>query len=135
MQYNVPTLGKVPDDRPEGVFRWMYCQVNGASHADSRKTKAAEIMHLVNKYSVQGVAIAEHGTNFSTCPSYKRLSSWFNRDKQVTAREAWNKHQGEDAGNHLQGGTGLLAFEELRRYVKGGNNDFRRLGRWCSWKI
>ena len=54
VQYNVPTLGKVPDDRPEGVFRWMYCQVNGTSQSDLRKVKSSEILHLVNKYSVQG---------------------------------------------------------------------------------
>ena len=23
VQYNVPTLGKIPDEKPEGVFRWM----------------------------------------------------------------------------------------------------------------
>ena len=71
----------MPEDRLDGVFRLMYCQVNGALQSDSRKVKSSEILHLVNKYSVQGVALAEHGTNFSTCPSYKRLSSWFNRDK------------------------------------------------------
>ena len=45
-------------------------------------------MELVDKYWVQGVAIAEHGTNFSHFKLLHRLASWFNALRQVKVSEA-----------------------------------------------
>ena len=53
----------------------------------------------------------------------------------MMANEACNKWPDEDAGNCLQGGTGLIAFQEMCDLVKKSNNDFRRLGWWSSWLL
>ena len=34
-RYNVPTLGNLQVDRPDGVYRWMFCQLNSASTKES----------------------------------------------------------------------------------------------------
>ena len=131
-RYHVPVLGDLARDRPAGHLRWMYCQLNGALAEDSKTRKSSEILALARKWEVQGVAIAEHGNNFSCVPSSRRLASWFQDKQKVRANEAWNVWPGEHAGNSLQGGTGLIAFEGVFDLIKKSNNDFRKLGRWSS---
>ena len=85
-------------------------EANGASSEDSRITKSREILTLARKWEVHGVAIGEHGSNLICQPSSRRLASWFHNKTRVKANEEWNKWQGKNGGNCLQGGTGLLAF-------------------------
>ncbi len=75
---NVPPLGNLPLDRPEGAYRFMFCQLNGASSKETKEIKSFQVQQLVNKYSVQGVALAEHGTNFSGVKSSAGMKTWFN---------------------------------------------------------
>ena len=90
-RYHVPVLGELPLERPSGMYRWMYCQINGTSSEDSRLTNSREILTLARKWDVQGVAIGEHGNNFSCQPSNRRLASWFNEKTKVKSNEAWNE--------------------------------------------
>ena len=89
---NVPALVHLEVDRPEGVYRWMYCQLNSASTAESRDEKTHKIKQLVDRYGLQGVAMCEHCTNFGNLCSSRQLASWFNGDGVVKAIEACNKH-------------------------------------------
>ena len=61
---NMPALGHLEVDRPAGVYRWMYCQFNIALTQESRDVKTNEIKQLINRYSVKGVVMCEHCTNF-----------------------------------------------------------------------
>ena len=38
-KYNVPALGNFDVDRPPGVVRWLYCQLNSTSTQESRDEK------------------------------------------------------------------------------------------------
>ena len=53
---NVPTLGGLPLDRPGGVQRWMYCQMNSMSSVEARDEKSEEVLHLARKWGVQRVS-------------------------------------------------------------------------------
>lgn len=119
---NMPALGHLEVDRPAGVYRWMYCQLNSASTEESRDEKTHEIKQLVDRYSVQGVVMCEHCTNFGNMRSSRRLASWFNGDRAVKAIEAWNKHVTE--GPHLPGGTGMIGMFELYKVMRTSNVDF-----------
>jgi hypothetical protein len=135
-RYNAPALGEVPITRPNGVYRFMYCQLNSASTNESRELKSEEILTLVDKYDIQGVAIAEHCTNFSRYQSSQGLQSWFQQGgRNVKATSAHNRHAGKNAPKYLPGGTGLIAFNELIQCVKTSNVDFRGLGRFTSWVL
>ncbi len=40
---HVPRVGRIAQPRPNGVFRWMYCQVNGMAEPKSRAKKLRDI--------------------------------------------------------------------------------------------
>ncbi len=61
--YNVPTMGNQQVNRPDGVLRWMHCQLNSVPNIKTRDIKSQEILKLV---------ITEHGTNFACCRSSHR---------------------------------------------------------------
>ena len=127
---NVPTLGRLEEDRLSGTFRIMYCQLNSASTKESRTEKTHQIKQLADRYGAQGVAICEHCTNFSGKRSSQGLTSWFNSDRMVKGVGAWNTNG--TVGNYLPGGTGFVGWFELAQVIKTTNVDWRGLGRWCS---
>ena len=62
------------------------------------------------------------------------MASWFNARRIAKATGAYNKHEGD--ASHIQGGTGIVLFDELIQYAsKKGCVDFRGLGRWTSWVL
>ena len=130
-KYNVPALRNLAVDRPPGVYRWMYCQLNSASTQESRDEKSNQILQLADRYRVQGVALAEHCTNFTKLPSSQGLNTWFNKKRHIKATSAHNKH--EPDAIYQPGGTGLVAMFELIKCIKTSCVDFRGLGRWISW--
>ena len=65
-QYNVPMVGHIPEEKPDGVCTLMYCQLNNCSGKEVCKIKMGEIMHLQRKYDVNVACFAEIGFNFST---------------------------------------------------------------------
>ena len=132
-KYNVPALRNLAVDRPPGVYRWMYCQLNSASTQESRDEKSNQILQLADRYRVQGVALAEHCTNFTKLPSSQGLNTWFNKKRHIKATSAHNKH--ETDAIYLPGGTGLVAMFELIKCIKTSCVDFRGLGRWTSWQL
>ena len=132
-KYNVPALGNLVVDRPPGVYRWMYCQLNSASTQESRDEKSHQILQLADRYGVQGVALAEHCTNFTKLPSSQGLNTWFNEKRHIKATSAHNKHETDAV--YLPGGTGLIAMFELIKCIKTSCVDFRGLGRWTSWQL
>ena len=52
-RWHVPVLGDLTDERPDGVHRFMLCQMNSVSSEETRVRKLHELGQLVDKYEVQ----------------------------------------------------------------------------------
>ena len=130
-QYNVPMVGHIPEEKPDGVCTVMYCQLNNCSGKEVREIKTGEIMHLQRKYDVNVACLAEIGFNFSTVEASRGLDTWFEDDREVRAVEAHNKHD-PNKPRWQPGGTGIVCFSEFIQYAKNKSRDSRSLGRFCS---
>ena len=64
--------------------------------------------------------------------SSANLASWFcHEEREVRSATAHNIH--ETTTRHQSGGTGMACRYEFLQYAWKPSNDFRGLGRWCSW--
>ena len=133
-QMHVPRIGQIPSPRPHGVFRWMYCQVNGLASAKSRKSKLHDTWDLAEQFDVDGIAFVEVGVNWNKYKTSGRLSSWFEpfAEREIRSTEAFNLHA-PIVSSRQQGGTALLLRNSLLEYGRGTSHDSRNLGRWSSW--
>ena len=133
-QLHVPRFGYLPSPRPHGMFRWMYCQVNGLASAASRTTKLHDTWELAEKYEVDGIAFVEVGVNWNKYKTSSRLSSWFesHAECKICSMESFNQCAPVVSARQ-QGGTALLLRNGLLEYSRGTSHDSRKLGRWASW--
>ncbi len=131
---NVPQIGGLPPNRPDGVFRIMYCQLNGLAEFSRRTEKISNIMGLAQQYEVDGAALCEVGVNWSYQARNHRLSNWLNdkSDREIKATTSHNIH-GPKRTVGQYGGTALVLFNSLLQYGQGTAQDHRNLGRWSSW--
>ena len=131
---HVQPVGAMPLNKANGVWRWMYCQVNGMASQEARERKLRELIYLARKYDVNGIVFCELGVNWSTYPRSKNLASWFEIEGKMRCTTSHNVH-GPRASHHQQGGTGILLFHEVLEFAKKPCNDFRKLGRWSSFRF
>jgi hypothetical protein len=132
--YNLPTLGEAPTQREDGSFRILVCQMGGCSRKEVRELKIAATERLINKYEVNLSAFMELNYNWTTVASAANLASWFcHEEREVRSAAAHNHH--ERATRHQPGGTGMVCRHEFLQYARKPSNDFRGLGRWCSWPL
>ena len=129
---HVPRLGSIAATKPDGSWRWMYCQLNGCATREIRARKVEEMTQLAQKYDVDGIVAAELGYNWSTVASSKNFASWFEVDRETRSSTSHNIH-GPRTSEHQQGGTGIMLFNEILQFAKKPAGDFRKLGRWTSW--
>ena len=133
----VPTIGGLSEYKRNGVYRWMNCQVNGLASKDARERKIREILQLKNKFEINGVSLQEVGLNFRTLPSSMTLHSFFNSARvDMRSSSAVNEHIPQQIKKrHLQGGCGIVLFDEMLQYAREPQDDFRHLGRWTSFSF
>ncbi len=132
----VPRIGSLALIRPDGVWRWMYCQVNSFSVGATRTEKLSKITALIAKYDVDGVVFCEAGINWSVGPSSRDLKSFFDphMEREVRAAGSHNVH-GPRISPLQQGGTAILLTHGILQYAKRHTTDMRKLGRWSSWTL
>ncbi len=122
--------------RPDGVWRWMYCQINSFSSGGARETKIRKVIALMDKYDVDGVTFCESGINWSVGPSSRDLKSFFDpfMEREIRTVSAHNIH-GPRVSPFQQGGVSILLTHSLLQYARRHATDFRNLGRWTSWTL
>ena len=134
----VPRLGSLPQVRPDGVFRIMYCQANGLANPTVREEKLNNLIDLARVHDVDGVAICEIGINWSQTPRRKSfsLAHMINSkmDREARAVTSHNSH-GPNRSIGQYGGTGIVLFNSALQYAQGTAHDHRHLGRWASWVL
>ena len=62
-RWHVPVLGDLTDERPDGVHRFMLCQMYSVSSEETRMGKLHELGQLIDKYEVQCLLLGKIGTN------------------------------------------------------------------------
>ena len=133
---HVPRLGALPATRPDGVFRWMYCQLNGLAEPKRREEKLTQLTELARTHDIDGAALCEVGINWGRTPrrSWFTLANLINTkmDREVRATISHNIH-GPRRSTGQYGGTGIVAFNSGIQYAQGTAHDHRQLGRWASW--
>ena len=133
---HVPRVGRIARPRPNGTFRWMYCQVNGLADPKSRTRKLKGIWELADEFEADGIVLVEVGVNWKKFKSSARLASWFNplSTREVRATEAFNMHA-PATSHRQQGGTAIVLRHGLLQYARGSAPDSSGLGRWASWSF
>jgi len=96
-----------------------------------RETKIEQLTNLLNIYDVNMQAALELGINWGWLKSSESFVSFFDAEVKLKSSTGHNSNE-NPVSNHQQGGTGLLAVNEIIPYCKKAGNDFRHLGRW-SW--
>ena len=133
-RWHVLPLGQLTTERPNGVFRLMGGQINGASSVERRDKKVADLSRIIDHWDVQGGCLQEIGINWSAIGYDRNMMSWFRFDRrEAKTITAHNTH--ENISAKQQGGVAQFACKELSQYTKESEPDFRGLGRWCSWLI
>ena len=134
----VPRIGSIPAVRPDGVIRWMYCQVNGLAEPKRRTEKIDQILELARTHEIDGAALCEVGVNWSMTPRRRwfHLGHWLNSKsvREIRASTSNNIH-GPKRSQGQYGGTGLVLFNSLLQYGQSTAHDHRQLGRWASWVL
>ena len=130
----VPRIGTLRSSRPEGTWRFMYCQMNGLATASRRWEKIEQLSHLVQEFDVNGVVMCETGVNWDTYPRGNPFKGWLdnNFEREIYTNTAHNKH-GPTISHGQQGGTAMILTNEILQYARNRDNDPTGLGRWCSW--
>ena len=133
-RWHKPRIGHLTEARPPGVFRLMVGQVNGASTPLRRDKKVNDITRIIDDWDIQGGCLQEIGINWSSLSYERNMTSWFRLDRrEAKTNTAHNTNENfEDA---QQGGVAQFVCKELSQYAKETEQDFRGLGRWCSWVI
>jgi hypothetical protein len=129
-----PRIGNLAAVRPDGVWRWMYCQVNSFSVGTTRDSKLRKIVNLLEQYEVDGMVFCKAGINWSVGPSSWDLKSFFDpyMEREVRTTGSHNTHSPK-VSPLQQGGTAMLITHSLLQHAQTNTADMRRLGRWSSW--
>ena len=132
----VPRIGNLASLRPDGVWRWMYCQVNSFSVGATRDAKLRKVAQLIEQHEVDGVVFCEAGVNWSVGPSSRDLKSFFDpyMEREIRTTGSHNTH-GPKVSPLQQGGTAMLLTHSLLQYAQSHTVDMRCLGRWSSWSF
>ncbi len=131
-KWHVQRIGHMEQTWPDGVFRIMGGQLNSASSSEVRARKTSNIIRLIHNWEVQGGCLSEVGIDWSTYSSSANFASWFRLEfPDIRSYTAHNKHK-QGIAHHQPGGTAMVAYKELARYMKHKGDNFRGLGHWCS---
>ena len=132
-KYNVPALGNLATEKPEGYKRFMLTQLNSMSTKLRREVKVEQSTRLLNRYDVDMQAVLEPGINWAKFKPSETLASFFDAEVELRSVTGHNKHENPPT-KHQMGGTGIIAVNEINEYCKKSGTDFRGLGRW-SWFV
>ncbi len=131
-KYKVPALGDIPTQRKDEVFRILICQMGGCLGMEVREIKIGVTERLIAKYEINLSRFMELNYNWATVDSSANLASWFcQEEREIRSAAAHNWHKTQT--RHQPGGTGMVCWHEFLQYFRKPSNDFRGLGRWCSW--
>ena len=132
----IPRIGTLPECKPDGVWRLMYCQPNciGSSHAQN--LKSAAIAKLIMDHDVDGVALCEVGIDWDYGLSPVQLKDYLDpfMEREIKSTTSHNTH-GPCISRAQRGGTGILLTHTMVEYARATEVDNRKLGRWSSWVI
>ena len=122
---SVPQIGSLPSPCPSGVWRWMYCQVNGLAEPSRRRQKLSDMLDISRKFEVDGIALCEVGVNWGIRSRRQRLGDWFSRlsEREVRASSSFNV-EGPNLRLGQQGGTALVLNHGLLQYARQTTHDF-----------
>ncbi len=80
------------------------------------------------------VSYQEHGLNMAYFKSSETFDTFFEAEVKLESVTGFNKTEPVNTA-HIQGGTGLLAVNEILQYCKTSGTDFRNLGQWIWYLL
>ena len=131
-RYNVAELGSMPSEKEEGRCRMLYCQLNNASTKEVREVKMSAVTHLNTKYDIDVDMFAEIGHNWGVGGRGHNLGSWLDSREKIRFKSAHN-NEDPNTSSYQPGGTGIIVRGRMTQYAKHGEQDNRKLGRYCSY--
>ena len=131
-RYNVSELGSMPTEKQEGRCRRLYCHRNNASTKDVREVKMSAFTLLNKKCYIDFDLFAEIGHNWGTGGRGHNLRSWLDSREKIKLKTAHN-NEDPNTSSYQPGGTGIIIRGRMTQYAKHGEQDNRKLGRYCSY--
>ena len=96
--------------------------MNGISTKLTREAKIEQSSQLINHYDVDMKAALELGINWRIFPRSESLASFYNAEVDLRSVACHNRHKNPPT-QHQQGGTALLAVNEISEYCKKSGSD------------
>ena len=119
-RWHVPPLGNLTRLRPQGVFRLMACNINGASSTTRRDKKVKDISRIIDDWDIQGGCLQEVGINWASTNYSRNMTSWFRLDhREAKTIAAHNIHENVELAQ--QGGVAQFACKEQANTLKNLN--------------
>lgn len=131
----VPRIGHLASIRPDGIWRFAYCQLNNISGRETRLRKIKAMERIARDFDIDGITMCELGVNWQAGKGHS-LKSWCSPHfpQEIRCTTANNTHSPRTSLSQ-PGGTGILLTQSLLEYAKTTENDHRHLGRWTSWVL
>lgn len=122
--------GIAPARKADGITRLAYENANGFATILSKNEKLEKAREVIRDLEVDVMGYTEHRINFKHADHKNGFRQMFRSETAVEAIAAHNVH--ESIGRVQEGGTALLAFDEITGFLDKRNSgkDELGLGRW-----
>ena len=97
-----------------------------------RDIKVKGLRHIERRYDTDLHLYNEHGCNVKNMPKGAGLDKWMNDGGKSKIVMAYNRNDDVYEGMHQPGGTAVRVTGAMTQYVRGKQEDSRKLGRYCS---
>ena len=104
--------------------------VGAKSQFNNEFRKVTRIKQLARQLELDILGHAETRANWPLLHHHRQLSQLFQSDTQLRTVTGHNSH--EQYSTTQEGGTSLMAFDEIATKVTSTSSDETGLGRWCS---
>ena len=123
-------FGDEVPEKPPGVLRWVYGNVDGFETLGHENHKSATIKRFLRKYEADGVSGVEPNIDWRQMPRAGKLPQLFKSQEALRTVVSFNEHEGHS--RRQWGGSFSMAFGALAAGVADRGKDPSLLGRW-SW--
>jgi hypothetical protein len=124
--------GIAPNSKQDGIFRLMCENANGFSNKINGNSKIAKALDIKDNLGIDCLMYCKHRLNLRHKENKSEFKQMFQREIACTAVAAHNTHEGRQAGQVQEGGTGAVCFGNATGYIKKVGKDEEGLSHW-SW--
>ena len=132
LRCNCDPIGSMSEEKGNGNVRVFFGQLNNISTKTVREVKVKGLKYIERKYDTDIHLYNEHGCHGKNMPKGANLDKWMGDNSKSKIIMAYIRHAEEYKGMNQPGGTAVRVTGAMAQYVRGTQEDFRKIGRYCS---